>query len=76
MALKKITLVPGFNKQATASQAEGQWQDGDNVRFRYGAPEKIGGWEQINSSELAGAGRQTHNWSDDLSLCFSSTAPF
>jgi len=64
MALKKIALAPGFNKQATASQAEGQWQDGDNVRFRYGAPEKIGGWEQISSSELAGAGRQTHNWSD------------
>ena len=55
MALKKIALAPGFNKQATASQAEGQWQDGDNVRFRYGAPEKIGGWEQISSSELAGA---------------------
>ena len=64
MALKKVPLAPGFNKQATATQAEGQWQDGDNVRFRYGAPEKIGGWSQINSSEVAGVGRALHNWSD------------
>ena len=35
MALQKVALKPGFNKQATASQAEGEWVDGDNVRFRY-----------------------------------------
>jgi hypothetical protein len=64
MALKKISLAPGFNKQATASQAEGQWQDGDNVRFRYGAPEKIGGWEQVDTSEVKGVARALHNWSD------------
>ena len=44
MPLKKIPLNPGFNKQSTASQAEGQWIDGDMVRFRYGSPEKIGDW--------------------------------
>ena len=39
MALRKIQLRPGFNKQDTPTQAEGQWTDGDNVRFRYSSPE-------------------------------------
>ena len=45
--LQKIGIVPGFNKQVTATGGEGQWIDGDNVRFRYGTPEKIGGWTQL-----------------------------
>jgi hypothetical protein len=64
MPLKKIPLPPGFDKNDTASQAEGRWIDGDNVRFQYGSPEKIGGWEQINSSILAGAARDIHSWFD------------
>ena len=40
MPLKKLQFVPGFNKQATASGAEGQWIDGDNVRFRTGLQKK------------------------------------
>ena len=47
MPLKKLQFAPGFNKQATASGAEGQWIDCYNVRFRYGTPEKIGGWSQL-----------------------------
>ena len=46
MPLKKIPIKAGFNKQDTATAAEGQWIDGDFIRFRYGYPEKIGGWEQ------------------------------
>ena len=64
MALKKIAFAPGFNKQATATQAEGQWQDGDNVRFRYGNPEKIGGWSQTTANEFPGSARQLHTFSD------------
>ena len=64
MPLKKIPLNPGFNKQSTASQAEGQWVDGDNVRFRYGSPEKIGGWTQITSNLLVGATRANWSWTD------------
>jgi hypothetical protein len=45
--LKKLNFKPGFNKQTTASGAEGEWIDGDFVRFRYGLPEKIGGWRQL-----------------------------
>ena len=64
MPLKKIGFAPGFNKQATATEAEGQWIDGDNVRFRYGMPEKIGGWEQLQTSTLVGAARAQHSWVD------------
>jgi hypothetical protein len=64
MPLKKIPLPPGFDKNDTASQAEGRWIDGDNVRFQYGSPEKIGGWEQINTSILIGAARDIHSWFD------------
>ena len=45
--LQKIGFQPGINKQVTATGAEGQWIDCDNVRFRYGTPEKIGGWKQL-----------------------------
>jgi hypothetical protein len=64
MPLKKIPLPPGFDKNDTASQAEGRWIDGDNIRFQYGSPEKIGGWEQINTSILVGAARDIHSWFD------------
>jgi len=64
MPLKKIALKSGFNKQATSSQAEGEWIDGDNVRFRYGSPEKIGGWEQLTSKLLVGAARAQWSWTD------------
>ena len=53
---------PGINKQITETQAEGQWTDCDNVRFRYGIPEKIGGWKQLGDSNLTGAGRGLHHF--------------
>jgi len=55
--LQKIQFLPGFNKQITATTAEGQWIDGDNVRFRYSTPEKIGGWSQLGENKLTGATR-------------------
>ena len=42
MALKKVNFAAGFNKQSVPSALPGQWIDGDFVRFRYTAPEKIG----------------------------------
>src|SRR5210317_1070510 len=64
MALRKIPFRPGFNKQITDTQAENVWVDGDNVRFRYGQPEKIGGWLQINSDTLIGVARAQHTFTD------------
>jgi hypothetical protein len=64
MPLKMLNIKPGFNKQFTASGAEGQWIDGDNVRFRYGLPEKIGGWQSLVNGTLVGAARAQHTWTD------------
>jgi len=64
MPLQKIQFKPGFNKQQTETGAEGQWVDGDNVRFRYGQPEKIGGWEELVASTIAGPVRAQHTWTD------------
>ena len=61
MALQKVQFLPGFNKQITETQAEGQWVGGDNVRFRYGTPEKIGGWQQLGNNKITGAARAMHH---------------
>jgi len=60
--LQKIGFAPGINKQISETTAEGQWTDCDNVRFRYGTPEKIGGWRQLGESKLTGAGRGLHHF--------------
>jgi len=62
MPLQKIQFKPGFNKQQTATGAEGQWIEGDNIRFRYGEPQKIGGWQQLVDKTLAGPVRDQHTW--------------
>jgi hypothetical protein len=64
MPLTNVQIRPGFNKQVTETGAEGQWTDGDFVRFRYGLPEKIGGWEQITNQTLVGAVREQLVWAD------------
>jgi hypothetical protein len=62
MPLQKIQFKPGFNKQQTATGAEGQWIEGDNIRFRYGEPQKIGGWQQLVDKTMAGPVRDQHTW--------------
>jgi hypothetical protein len=58
--LQKIGFLPGFNKQITPTGAEAQWTGGENVRFRYGTPEKIGGWSQLGDKSLCGSARALH----------------
>jgi hypothetical protein len=70
--LQKLGFAPGFNKQVTETGAEGQWFDGDNVRFRYGSPEKIGGWEQLGAEKLTGAARAIHNWDNNVGIKYSA----
>jgi len=62
MPLQKIQFKPGFNKQTTSTGAEGQWIDGDNIRFRYGEPQKIGGWQQLVEQTIAAPVRDQHTW--------------
>ena len=52
MALLRLFLKPGVDKQNTEYGAEGGWVDSDYVRFRYGLPEKIGGWTQFGNTQV------------------------
>ncbi|BCV06249.1 MAG: hypothetical protein CM15mV129_120 [uncultured marine virus] len=47
MALTSIKFLPGIDKQDTSVGAADRWVDSDNVRFRYGLPEKVGGWTSL-----------------------------
>ena len=64
MPLTNVTIRPGINKADTPSGAEGQWIDGDFVRFRYGQPEKIGGYTAIGQQTISGPTRAQHTWTD------------
>ena len=69
--LQKIGFQPGINKQITATAAEGQWIDCDNVRFRYASPEKIGGWKQLGADNVTGAARGMHQYINSQSIKYS-----
>jgi len=60
--LQKVKFAPGFNKQVTSTGGESQWVSGDNVRFRYGSPEKIGGWAQLGSVDITGRNTAIHHF--------------
>ena len=62
--LTKIKFAPGIDKQDTAVGAEGRWVDSDNVRFRYGLPEKVGGWQSLLTDTLVGIARKQHAFVD------------
>ena len=70
--LQKVNFRPGFNKQVTATGAEAQWTGGDYVRFRYGTPEKIGGWDQLGGDNLTGAGRALHQFDDNAGIKYAA----
>jgi len=62
MALQKLQLKPGVNRENTRYASEGGWYDSDKVRFRQGSPEKIGGWQRISNSTFLGVCRSLWNW--------------
>ena len=70
--LQKLGFLPGFNKQVTSTGAESQWTGGENVRFRYGTPEKIGGWNQLGESKLTGVARGLHHFVNKESTKFAA----
>ena len=48
----------------TTAGAENRWIDSDNVRFRYGLPEKVGGWSSLISDTIVGVARKQHGFVD------------
>jgi hypothetical protein len=62
MPLRKLQFKPGVNQEITSYSNEGGWRDCDKIRFRFGYPEKIGGWEKYSSATYLGSARALHNW--------------
>jgi len=58
MALIDFKFLPGIDKQDTPVGAENRWVDSDNVRFRYGLPEKVGGWASLITDTIVGVARR------------------
>ena len=69
--LQKVNFLPGINKQVTPTGGESQWIDCDNVRFRYGTPEKIGGWKQLGADNVTGAARGLHQFNNSQGIKYS-----
>ena len=64
MALIDFKFKPGIDKQNTSVGAENSWVDSDNVRFRYGLPEKVGGWSSLITDTIVGVARAQHAFVD------------
>ena len=64
MALQQVKFAPGIDKQDTSVGAVGRWVESDNVRFRYGLPEKIGGWQSLLNESIVGVTRKLHSFVD------------
>ena len=64
MALQQIKFAPGIDKQDTSVGAVGRWVDSDNTRFRYGLPEKVGGWQSLLNQSIVGVSRKLHSFVD------------
>jgi len=62
MPLTKLQFRPGINKETTSYSNEGGWYECDKVRFRFGVPEKIGGWERFSKFNFLGTCRTLMNW--------------
>ena len=64
MSLINFEIAPGIDKQNTSKGAENRWIDSTNVRFRYGLPEKIGGWSSLVSDSIVGVVRAQKSFID------------
>jgi hypothetical protein len=62
MPLNKLQFRPGINRETTSYSNEGGWFDMDKVRFRFGFPEKIGGWDKVSTNYFLGSCRALHSW--------------
>ena len=62
MPLTKLQFRPGVATDITSYSNEGSWVDCDKIRFRFGYPEKIGGWKSISSETYEGTARALINF--------------
>lgn len=63
----ELTMEGGLFTDSTTFASEGRWADGSNMRFRFGLPQVIGGWESVVATLLTGVCRAVFNWTDNIS---------
>jgi hypothetical protein len=64
MPLQKLQFRPGINREGTDYANTGGWYDCNNIRFRSGFPEKLGGWAQLSPNQFLGHARALWAWVD------------
>ena len=64
MPITSLKFRPGINKETTSYSNKGGWNDCDKVRFRFGYPEKLGGWEKYSTNTFLGVSRSLHAWAN------------
>ena len=64
MPITSLKFRPGINKETTSYSNKGGWNDCDLIRFRFGYPEKLGGWEKYANSTFLGTSRSLHTWAN------------
>ena len=62
MPLQKFQFKPGVNREVTPYTNEGGWVDCNHIRFRFGFPEKIGGWRKLLNGTFLGTCRSLFPW--------------
>tara|TARA_R100001369_G_scaffold11018_2_gene24352 strand:+ start:978 stop:3182 length:2205 start_codon:yes stop_codon:yes gene_type:complete len=62
MPLTDLKFKPGINKEITPYSEENGWVDCDKIRFRFGYPEKLNGWEKNSNNAFLGQCRGLHEW--------------
>lgn len=62
MPYTDLRFKAGINKEITPYSEENGWIDCDKIRFRFGYPEKLNGWEQSSSKAFLGQCRGLHEW--------------
>jgi len=63
--LAKFDFNQGFNRETTQYAEEGNWFDGNRVRFRAGRPENIRGYQTKVSTAFDGSARDLIAWKDN-----------
>ena len=64
MPITSLKFRPGINKETTSYSNKGGWNDCDLIRFRFGYPEKLGGWEKYTTNTFLGTSRSLHAWAN------------
>ena len=64
MPITSLKFRPGINKETTSYSNKGGRNDCDLIRFRFGYPEKLGGWEKYSQTTFLGSSRSLHSWAN------------